>query len=101
MCERRKCGCAISGELNKCLFFFNSVLAGVSAAETCLRKVGQKQFFVQLFSDHTTVSTMTDYSINFWILAGETCWGSGWRGTLLNNINDELRDELIITNYCY
>lgn len=39
---------------------------------------------------------MTDYSINFWILAGETGWGSGWRGTLLNNINDELRDELIM-----
>lgn len=39
---------------------------------------------------------MTDYSINFWILAVETGWASGWRGALLNNINDELKDELIM-----
>uniref|UniRef100_A0A3P9C5M7 ribonuclease H n=1 Tax=Maylandia zebra TaxID=106582 RepID=A0A3P9C5M7_9CICH len=41
--------------------------------------------------------SMADYSIDFWILAEETGWGpDALRSTLLNNIREDLKDELIM-----
>lgn len=41
--------------------------------------------------------SMSDYSIDFWILAEETGWGpEALRSTLLNNVHEELKDELIM-----
>lgn len=40
---------------------------------------------------------MADYSIKFWTLAEETGWGQqALISTLLNNISDELKDELVM-----
>lgn len=36
---------------------------------------------------------MADYSIDFWILAKKTGWGTeALKGMLLNNVCDELKD---------
>lgn len=40
---------------------------------------------------------MADYSVEFWTLATQTKWGSeALRTALLNNINDDLKDELMV-----
>lgn len=40
---------------------------------------------------------MSDYAIDFWILAEETGWGQETlRSKLFNNIREELKDELIM-----
>ncbi|XP_039463522.1 uncharacterized protein LOC120436733 [Oreochromis aureus] len=41
--------------------------------------------------------SMSDYSIDFWILAEETGWGQeALRSALLNNVREEVKDELIM-----
>lgn len=41
--------------------------------------------------------SMSDYSIDFWILAEETGWGpEALRSALLNNVREEVKDELIM-----
>lgn len=41
--------------------------------------------------------SMSDYAIDFWILAEGTGWGQeALRSVLLNNIHEDLKDELIM-----
>lgn len=41
--------------------------------------------------------SMADFSVDFWTLAAQTKWGQeALRTTLLNNINEDLKDELMM-----
>lgn len=41
--------------------------------------------------------SMANYLVDFWTLATQTKWGAeALRTTLLNNINDDLKDELMV-----
>lgn len=58
---------------------------------------GAKTAALRLLNFKQGKRSMSDYAIDFWILAEGTGWGQeALRSVLLNNIREDLKDELIM-----